>query len=226
MSDVSPGITFQDGDTCTSQSLHDLIENAGLSNITSGDLVTGTELIFVSASAPSATQWKYWYDNHELTGGLLRVWAEPFNLWLAVGPDRFEIPLQNRSGAMLHMGALVIAASSASSVGTATGPTLNAVGFLQATTASGAHGPVAVGGIGFVAFSTAATHITTIHFEKPFVTEWSPAGYISPLNVSAAPNVTTPAFGFFLETAVNRPDFAPTGLRALIWGPKIMTPPV
>jgi len=221
-------------DTVTSQSLHDMIENATLDGLASADLQPGTLVLQVSPTAPDDTAGeRFWWDSTRIDGQVFRVFAEPWNIWLAVGPDRIELPFRNDSGDTLHRGALCLVAPGASAITIATGPTFSMVGFAQDTTASGSWAAVCTQGIGFVAWTSGTTNPSADIRGQELQAVNVRAGYVTAISSSdlAADQLAGGAhiwglcFGFLTENTSD-PDLPVAtvnarGLRARIWGPKL-----
>ena len=221
MANLSRGTTISVDTQVTSQTLHNLIENALISGISTSDLNAGTHTIAVSTSTPHPSFFPLWY-NPDLDDPILRVFAAPWNIWLAVGPDRFELPFRNAAATEVAMGSLVCA-SAASEFYLATSPSLNALGFLQATTASGAWGPVATCGIGW------ALHISSVSSDTEDGTPLTgngiraygcPAGGVYSIGIGANGG-SGPLFGMFLEANRSGASGSYSRFRSVIWGPKL-----
>jgi hypothetical protein len=235
MATLTIDTAVEDGDTITAQTLHDMIENATIGNLNSSDLI-GDELWCISDASPPnvGAGERFWWDTNHGKGQVLRVYAQPWNIWLAVGPDRYEIPLRNDSGDTLARGALCFAAGTASALTTVTGPTLTFVGFAQDTTASGAWAAVCPFGIGYVAWTTGATNpsndvrgegFSSINVEAGKVTSWSESTHIG--DGTGAP-IRGLIYGVLCENtsaALPVATVVDRGLRAKIWGPKLTTQP-
>jgi len=215
---IAKGTTIGIDTTVTAQTLQDLIGKALVSGISATD-INGSAFFYAATTAtPSASVYPFWYDTSTLDP-VFRVFASPFNIWLTVGPDRFEIPLKNMSGGTTHKGALVCS-TGASAFYVATNPSLNTINFLQDTCASGAWGPVCTYGIGWAAFSSSVS--TSGTQTAGALRAWGcPAGYCYGLGIDAASTASRPMFGTWLEPMIANP--AVTTYRALIWGPKLTT---
>lgn len=215
-----------DGDTVTAQTLHDLIETATVGGITGADLASGIQLIVSQDSAPSPSEFTYWWDSRA-HDHVLRVWAQPFDVWLTVGPDRFELPFRNAAGQLLEPGMLMVAAG-ASEATIATGATLNILGFCQATTASGAYAPVATCGIGFVRVEMESTDVAT---SSPLTPLGARAGWLKRASTSASVSTVTnaavicatlidPVRANGAHNAADWTGVSLYGFRALLFGPR------
>jgi hypothetical protein len=219
MADVNLTSPVTDGDTVTAQTLHDLIETATISGLTAADLSNQAQVVFADGTAPDASLYSFWWDTNHWDP-VLRVYARPFNIWLAVGPDRFEVPLM--AAEPIFKGAVLVSAG-ASLVGIATGPTLNVVGFAQDTAASGAYVPVASCGIGFVAADADAGFASL----EVFTAVGAAAGKVVTANYGAASGATNVvALGMLLDSAIAGQSWTGVtlhGFRAFLWGPKNKT---
>jgi len=212
MADINLTSPVTDGDTVTAQTLHDLIETATFSGLSTGDFAAGLALIWSGASSPDPSLYSYWWSTHHFEP-LLFVYARPFNIWLAVGPDRFDFPMKAAKG--IKKGSPVIAAG-ASLVTTAANATLNWVGFAQNTAVSGAWLPVACCGIGWIQSLASGTP------GKTFTTHGAAEGYVRASGSDTASNATF-AFGIYLDNPLAGNSWSGVslhGFRALIWGPK------
>lgn len=225
MAQLFRGTTVASDTTVTAQTLHNLIENALVSGIGASDLIAGTHFIFVGTTQPNPSNFPLWY-NPDPEDPVLRCYAPPFNIFLAVGPDRFEIPLLNSAATTVAMGCLV-AANGASDFILATSPSLNAIGFAQATIAAGAWGPVCTYGIGYV-----------LHISSPSCgtqTQGPTAGdglraYGCPAggvygNSIGSDGGSGPFFGMFLESNRSGASGSFSRFRSMIWGPRLTIAP-
>lgn len=223
---LTKGTTVDIVTTVTAGTLHTLIESALVSGISASDFAADTHSIFVGTSAPNPSVFPLWYSSDPVDP-VLRVFATPFDIWLAVGPDRFEIPLKNSGDATAPLGALVCS-TSASTFFVATSPSLNAIGFLQATTAAAAWGPVATCGIGFALHisSVSAGASTNIPTTGGGIKAYgSPAGGCYNEGIGSGGG-TGPFFGMWLEGNRSGASGSNSAFRALIWGPKITVAPI
>lgn len=223
-----PGLTVEEGDTVTTSTLHSMIEDATIEGLDSSILTGGGALMEVSATPPDPDENKFWWDSRYVVGGVARVYAAPWNVWVTFGPDRMEVPFKNNSGQALEMGSMVIPDSAASAITIATGASMNVVGFLQNTCASGAIAVVASMGIGFVRWGTAVTNHAAGNTGELIRNRWNNAGEV---NNSGQWNTADDAFGMFYgcliegntgdrTTDSEGEDLVTTGYRALLWGPK------
>lgn len=230
MATLTTGVTLSDGDTVTSQTLHNMIEDATISNIAASD-VSGGELCQVQSDAPDPDNGHFWWDTNYVTGQVLRVYAAPWNCWIAVGPDRFSIPMINGQGQTLRKGALVYC-SAASTIAAGTGVTLNAVGFTQDTAASGAAVEVAVLGYAFVSYGTAVSTASNVNRAalkgEAFTSVGMPAGQVGMYGpaqalISGGDNANHIIHGVFLEQveSSNEETLRRRGYRAFLFGPKL-----
>lgn len=204
----------------TAQTLHQLIEGATLADLSGADITGGVFFPSTTAATPNPSNAPFWYDpSHE--DPIFRVFAAPWNIWLAVGPDRFEIPLRNTSGSLAPRGALVVA-SGASEFSIATNPSLNALGFLQAATPAGSFGPVATVGIVWALYNSSVSGCDTVVEGRALKAAGTPAGTCCAVNIDASPG-SGPFFGHWLET--DRSGFSGnlSIKRAMCWGPTLTT---
>lgn len=220
MAVMTRGTTVTSTTTVTAQTLHDLIELAQVGTVVPSDIEGGTtQLIRSQAGEPNASIYPFWYSTDPVDP-IFRVYARPWNIWLAVGPHRIEVPLLNGSATSLRMGTLVVAHTSPSTFTIGTNPSLNAIGFLQASTASGAYGPVAIKGIGWGLWCSAVS----AHFADPRAGHMVGARNVLAGTVMTMTQVNTgsamsgPLFGVSLERS--RSGFSGTfeRFRMLIWG--------
>jgi hypothetical protein len=221
MATLSKGVTFSTTSTVTSQSLHDLIESAVIGSVTPADIVGNVKVLISQTTTPNASIYPYWYDS-DPRDPILRVFAYPWNIWLAVGPHRWEMPLQNASATLLAKGCLVVAGSNASQFTIGTTPSLNMLGFLQNTCASGAWGPVACQGIGWALYASAVSgaHVVLtagLHLHARNVI----AGCCNGLALQPATQVSGPFFGLTLDTSRSGTSLPLSPIRVRIWGPRI-----
>lgn len=193
-----------------------MIETSTLTNLTGADLAAGAQLIASQISPPNPSEFRFWWSTR-YEDQLLRVFAAPWNIWIAVGPDRFEVPFRNDSGDTLRKGALVIPAG-ASAFSIATGPSINVIGFLQETTASGAFGPVASCGVGFVS----AEVTTTAQSGKALSSRNAIAGSVMADGGDSSSNASGPIYAALIDDATGGGWTGVTehGFRAILWGPK------
>lgn len=225
MATLSVATPIVDGDTVTSQTLHDLIENASISGLTGAALGEGATLCVVSATAPSSANYKYWWDSNDVGGQVLRVYASPWNIWVTVGPERVEVPLV--ANEPIKKGALVVAAGH-SLCGLATRPSLTGLGFAQDTALSGTAVPIAICGLGFVSVQSGVSNPAAPAAGQALVAQWTnagdvatPAGYNCAGGGSCVPMAQV-GFGVLLEQySAERSDYFSGGARAIIWGPKV-----
>lgn len=222
MANLNKGTTIAPTTTVTAQTLHDLIDLATISNLTVADLTGSVYFVSVSTSTPNPSLAPFWYNN-DPEDPIFRVFAAPWNIWLAIGPDRYEIPLANSSGTDLRRGTQVVV-SGASNFTIGTNPSLNAIGFLQAPTAAGAYGPVATCGIGWCLFCSSTSiptpggGVPATHFAV--VSRGTPAGACAGYDIAGALG-SGPMFGMWLETDRPGASGSNSAKRALIWGPRL-----
>lgn len=219
MAVLTRGTTITATTTVTAQTLHDLIELAQPNAVVPSDIEGGqTQLIRTQLTAPDASVYPFWYCN-DPEDPMFRVYAYPWNIWVGVGPHRIEVPLLNGAATSLRMGALVVAHSSPSTFTIGTTPSLNAIGFLQATTASGAAGPVAIKGIGYGLWCSAVSgHFAALRASQVVASRNVLAGCINGYSFAQGSAMSGPNFGVFLER--DRSGLSNTFERAriLIWG--------
>jgi hypothetical protein len=209
-----------EGDTVTSQTLHDMIETATITGLTAADLAGSAQIVFSDASPPDPSLYSFWFETHHYEP-LLRVYARPFNIWLAAGPDRFEIPF--RATEPIFRGAALVSGGASLCSIAGTNASLNWIGFAQDSAASGTWVPVAHCGVGWVAADPHGAPVAT----RAFGLVGAVAGKTTSLNYVTASTATSPlAFGIYLDN----PQAGQTwtgcsllGVRAFIWGPKSIT---
>jgi len=222
MANFTKGYTIDFGTYVTADVLHSLIEDALITNVTASDLADGFHITSVGTATPNPSIYPLWFSTDPLDP-VLRVFARPWNIWLAVGPDRFEIPLINSAGTTARMGSLVCATGH-SNFCLQSNPTSNMIGFLQATTASGAVGPVAVCGIGWVLHlsSTSGSASPDPSVGGGLRAYGCPAGGVASIGLGSNGG-SGPIFGQFLEG--NRSGASGSGsvFRAMIYGPMLTT---
>jgi hypothetical protein len=203
----------------TAQTLQDLIGTALVGGLTASDLQAGAFFYAATTATPNPSIYPFWYST-DPEDPVFRVFAAPWNIWLAAGPDRFEIPMLNMSGGPAAKGSLVCS-SGASAFYIASNPSLTALGFLQDTTASGAYGPVCTYGIGWVYFGTGFSGPTTQIASGSALRAWqSNPNYGVYGYALAASGGSGPHFGILLDYVIAVPSTS--CVRALIWGPKLL----
>jgi len=223
MASLIRGTTITPTSQVTAATLHALIEQATLIGLAGSDF-SGGFTIKTDSSTPNPSLFPYWFESG-MDDPVLRVFAAPWNIWLTVGPDRFEIPFRNASGTDCIKGALVVA-SGASEFTIATSPSLNAIGFLQATTAAGANGPVATVGIGWALFCSSVS-ISSPAGGNPdeqhaVVTRGCRAGTVAGYSIDTAEG-SGPMFGMWLESDRSGASGSMSPKRIRIWGPRLTT---
>jgi hypothetical protein len=222
MAQLNKGTTIAPTTTVTAQTLHDLIDQATITGLSAADIVGGVFFVSVSTSTPNPSLAPFWY-NPDPEDPMFRVYAAPWNIWLSVGPDRYEIPLKNSSGVDLLRGALVVC-SGASDFTIGSNPSLNAIGFLQAPTAAGAYGPVATCGIGWALYCSSISITSpaggTPDAKLAVVARGTPAGTVAGYSIDGALG-SGPMFGMWLESNRSGASGSNAAKRALIWGPKL-----
>lgn len=211
-------------DTVSANTLHQLIETATISGISGNDFSTTGGIFFpcVTNVSPNPTIAPFWY-NPDHTDPVFRVYARPWNIWLTVGPDRFEVPLRNASGAPAPRGALVVA-SGASDFTLAANASINALGFLQGPTAAGAYGPVALCGIGFALYGSGNSGSTDPTAGTALIARGALPGYVAAMDIMNSEG-SGPMFGQWLEGFSSASNASGHGalLRAHIWSPRLTT---
>lgn len=221
MANFVRGTTISSTTTVTAQTLADLIEDCTLANITGAD-IGGAIFTAVSTSTPNASEFPFWYNPNPIDP-IFRVFAAPWNIWLAIGPDRFEIPLLNNSGTNCLLGTQVVV-SGASDFTIGSQCSLNAIGFLQSTTPAGAWGPVATCGIGWALYCS-STSIGTPQGGVPsggyaIINRGSPAGTVAGYDISLLEG-SGPLFGMWVEGNRSGASGSMLAKRAYIWGPRL-----
>lgn len=221
MAQLFKGTTITETVTVTSQTLHDLIELATIGQVTPGDIDGAVQFIFTQqGTAPNHSIYPFWFDNNP-QDPMLRVFAKPWDIWVGVGPHRLEIPLQNAAATDLAFGTLVVAHPGASQFTIGSSPSLNALGFLQSSAASGAWAPVCYFGIGWGLWCSAVsgayrapTAGDLIHSRN--VPAGCMMGTAPPLGSAASETF----FGSLLDTARSGTTLSFSPLRLMIWGPR------
>ena len=211
--------TFTVSDTVTSATLHDLIEGCSISGISAAD-IGGVYFASVTSATPNPSLAPFWYDT-DTFDPVFRVFAAPWNIWLTVGPDRFEIPLKNSSGTECAKGCLVVA-SGISDFTIAANPSINAIGFLQSTTPAGSYGPVATMGYGWGLQGTGNSGGTVVDPLRALIARGTRPGSCTALDVTGIAG-SGPMFGMWLESDRSGASGAGSAKRIFIWGPKITT---
>ena len=201
----------------TAATLHNLIESATLGTISGSDLTGGgASLAFVVASTatPNPATSRFWYDTTP-SDPVFRVYASPYNIWLAAGPDRFEIPLYNLSGTFAAKGSLVVAAGPGA-FNFSDNPGLNTIGFLQSDTPASTYGPVATCGIGWATWVSGHSGTTNPAATRAIIARGCPLlGTCTALGDIEGTSGSGPMFGMYLESTTTTPKLA------IIWGPRL-----
>lgn len=218
MARLNRALSITASQTVTAATLHSLIESAVLTGISASDVegFNGSAFISAGTSTPDPSVSRFWYDTSN-EDPVFRVYASPFNIWLAAGPDRFEIPLLNASGGTARKGAMVVASGASSFDLAAAGASLNVIGFLQATTASGAYGPVATCGLGWATWVSGHSGCTIPSAGRALINRGCPLpGTCTALDIFGVAG-SGPMFGQYLD------DSVPTdGCKLIhIWGPRL-----
>jgi hypothetical protein len=206
-----------DGDTVTATTLHNLIEDATIDGLVGSDFSGAATLLVAQATAPDPSEFPFWFDT-TYTGQNVRVYAAPWNIWVTVGPERFEVPFKATQD--FASGALVTV-TGASECGPATGVSVNALGFAQDTGVSGSWVPIAACGIGWVFVASGSTDSGSFG-QQCLIAQHNPGdGSVStPGGFNSAGGGGNPltelAFGYLLDNTVTKPR----GRLAMLWGPK------
>jgi hypothetical protein len=92
---ITPGLTIEPGDTVTRQTIFDLWADAVGGNVQVSDLAEGMEGVFAQTAEPVLRPGRLWWDE---TQQLMKFYCDEVDgtgcsLWLAMGPDRFDVPL-------------------------------------------------------------------------------------------------------------------------------------
>lgn len=214
MARLNRALNITSAQTVTAATLHSLIESAVLTGISASDVegFNGAAFIATGTSAPDPSVSRFWYDTSP-EDPVFRVYASPYNIWLAAGPDRFEAPFLNTTGGPVRKGALVFATLTGFGL-TAAGATYGHLGFLQASTASGAYGPVAFTGIGWATWVSGHSGATVPSAGRALINRGCPVdGTCTALDIFGIAG-SGPMYGQYLD------DSVPTdGCKlAHIWG--------
>jgi len=103
MASVTRTKIFTIGQTITREDIADLIEESLLSDIGLSDLDPTALVVTAQSEAPaSPVPGAWWWDK---TTQLMKVYDSTHSLWLALGPDRRDIPVLNWNGGALPKGA-------------------------------------------------------------------------------------------------------------------------
>jgi len=222
MANLNSGRPIGANTTVTSQTLHDLIENATLSNLSGGD-ISGGGIFFVQAqqSTPNPSIASPFWFKTDPEDPIFRVYAAPFGTWLAVGPDRFEFALRNGSGTDALKGCFVVASTAPSEFTIASGVTINGIGFTQDLIPAGAYGPVACCGIGYALYSSASSGSNDRYQNQDvLINRNCPPGTMAGLNIDGNDG-SGPMYGVWLESSRSGASGINTPRRALLWSPKL-----
>lgn len=92
---LTPGVTINAGDQVSRQTIYDLLAHAGGGQVTSSDLSIDCLSVVTQSEPPTPYPGKLWFDQ---TDQLLKLYVDVLDgtgvsLWLAIGPDRFDIPM-------------------------------------------------------------------------------------------------------------------------------------
>jgi len=219
MAVLTRGTTISATTTVTSQTLHDLIELAQVGTITPSDIEGAVSFIRVSrAVAPNPTSYPFWYDSNP-EDPMFKVYAQPWGAWIGLGPHRIEVPMINGANTSLRHGCLVVAHSSPSMFTIGTNPSLNAIGFIQSSAASGAAVGVGIKGIGYALFCSAVSGAFAAIVASQVVAARNVlAGCVMGYSFQLGSNMSGPNFGVWVEG--DRSGFSGTfdAGRILIWG--------
>lgn len=224
MANLNSGRPISPTTTVTSQTLHSLIENATLSNLSGGD-ITGSGIFFTQAQAatpnPSLVS-PFWFKT-DPEDPVFRVFASPFGVWLTVGPDRFEFALRNGSGTDALKGCFVVASTAPSEFTIASGATINGIGFCQDLIRAGQYGPVTSCGIGYALYSSASSGSGDRYQNQDvLINRNCPPGTMAGLNIDGNDG-SGPMYGMWLESARSGSSGINNPRRALLWSPKLTT---
>lgn len=129
-----------------------LLQNAVISGVTAADMTSNVAFISADSTPPaSPSQGMWWWDTGEQ---LMKVYDSVHACWLAIGPDRRDMAVQNWTGDTLFKGAgvslvpggggLKVQAHTPVTDGSVSA---NMIGTMADTTASGAWGPMSYLGI-------------------------------------------------------------------------------
>ena len=217
MGSLTKGLTVTPTTLVTSQTLHDLIELATIGNITPADIVGNVQFLLSQTAAPNGSLYPFWYST-DPQDPIMRVYDKRYGIWVAVGPDRFEIPMYNASATNLAFGTQVIAAAGPTfpAVTLGTGPSLNAVGFCQSSAASGSWVPVCIFGIGWALWASGG-----LAYGNALMGRGVPAGVVGTVGFPTASQVSGAIFGMLLETGRSGTTLSLTAQRAMIWPPRM-----
>lgn len=221
MAVLSRGTTITPTTTVTAQTLHDLIELAQVGTVLVTDLAGDVQLIKIQTTAPNPTQYPFWYDPR-LEDPIFRVFASPWNCWVAVGPHRIEVPMINAAATDLRMGALVVSHTAASSFSIGSTPSLNAIGFIQSSCPSGGTVGVAITGIGYAMW---ACGFSNSRFPVPG--DWVHGRHVQAGCVNAVVGITPHSnwsgsnYGVFMESTHSGNTFTFGLYRVAIWGGRV-----
>jgi hypothetical protein len=218
MAGLTKGTTISFGDTVTAQTLHNLIEAALISGIQQTDLNDGVHFISVGTATPNPSLFPLWY-NTDPEDPVLRIFATPWDVWLTVGPDRFEVPLTNNGVDDITRG-MIVAGCNPSECYIATNVSINAIGFAQDDIAVGSVGPVAIYGIGDVMHGTSESNAAVVSGGSGLSTFGCIAGGVAPVGLDGNGG-SGPLFGMFLQGPRSGASGSGGVFKALIWGPTI-----
>lgn len=150
MATITRTKTFTDGQDIDREDIADLLEEALVSAIGYSDLAADAQLVTAQSEAPTPNAGKWWWD---MTDKLMKAWNSTYSLWLAFGPDRYDVPVQNWYGATMNKGwpCTLVAGGGSYRVtgrgGVEADKSTTFVGLMQETTASGMWGPMAIMGV-------------------------------------------------------------------------------
>lgn len=221
MATLTKGVTISDTTTVTSQILHDLIELAIIGNVTVADISGNVTLIYTQASvAPDPSLYPFWYDSFP-EDPVFRVWDSLHSIWLVAGPHRFEFPMQNMSATNLRMGTLVVQDPKVQwGFNIATAPSLNVVGFLQNSCASGAWGAICNMGVGWGLWISAVSNTHVLAAPGcPIISRHVIAGgmHYDTAGIGVATNLSGPNFGLSLDGSRSGTSQSFSKHRIRIW---------
>jgi hypothetical protein len=203
--------------TINREDIANLLEDALLSNLGLSDLAADVILVTAASEAPAATPGKHWFD---MTDQLWKVYDSAHSLWLAYGPDRKDVAMQNWSGGAQALGTPVVTVVDADNPfrtshrddGGDGDITRNWHGIAQDSAASGAWYPCAI--MGFMWGWLEATPNGGFVPQTGYV-HMGPSGDFDRVGYNAPGNPTSRAFGRAAQRAGPNEKF-------LLWwmGPK------
>lgn len=103
MAEFTRSASIEVGDQINRETIANLLETGLLSQLTVSDLASGVIMVTSQSEPPTNplhNQW--WWDQ---TQQLMRVYDSGTSLWLAIGPDRKDVPMINWTGGTSPRGA-------------------------------------------------------------------------------------------------------------------------